>query len=449
MRSSAWLSDYRVLGPVEAIVDGRPVRLPAAKPRALLALLLLNRNRVVAVEQLIDGLWDDPPETAAKALQGYVSQLRRALGTERVETRPPGYLLSVDEGELDLDAFETLAAEGRERLTAGDAEAAAARLAEALRLWRGPPLAEFDDPFAREARRVLEEAHTVALETRIDADLALGRHDQVVGELEQLVAREPYRERPRAQLMLAFYRSGRQADALELYRQTRRVLSDELGIEPSKELQQLESAILRHDPGLDRPSPALLTPAGGTEPAPRGRWPLVVAAALAIAVAAAAVAIVLASGGSSGSPPLRPFVTKLENFLVQSRDGRREVAAAIRAAARCTGARDRELVRLGRVQRNRQSLLDQIAALSVPDDPGARRASDALQTAIQRSITADGLYDDWLLVARGCPPRGGAADLRAAHRADLAATAAKRAFVASFDPLARRFGQEAWTADEF
>jgi DNA-binding SARP family transcriptional activator len=438
------LSEFRVLGPVEAAVDGNPVRLPASKPRALLALLLLNRNRVVSTEQLIEGLWDDPPETAAKALQGYVSQLRRALGAERVETRPPGYVMCVEAGELDLEAFETLATEGRARLAAGDAEGAEQRLRAAVELWRGEPLAEFDDPFARDGRRALAEARTVALEGLVEAELALGRGEEVVAELERLVAREPYRERPRAQLMLALYRSGRQADALELYRETRRTLSDELGIEPGKDLQELERAILRQDPSLDRPTPAL---AGAVAGSARGRrWPILAAAALLIgAVFAAAV---VATRDSRGSAPLRPFVTKIENFLVQSREGRREVAAAIRQASRCMTPRHDALVRLARVERNRQSLLDQIAALSVPDDSAARRASDELQQAIQRSIHADRLYSDWLGASRGCPPRGGGRDLRAAAHADSDATVAKRSFVAVFNPLARRFGQEVWTATE-
>src|SRR2546423_2215299 len=140
----AWLLEFRLLGPVEAVVDGRPVALPAAKPRALLAVLLLDRNRVVSVGRLVEDLWgDEPPETATKALQGYVSQLRKALGPDRLLTKPPGYSLRVEDGELDLDLFERRVADGRERLAAGDPEGAARRLTEALTLWRGPPLAEF------------------------------------------------------------------------------------------------------------------------------------------------------------------------------------------------------------------------------------------------------------------------------------------------------------------
>src|SRR3982751_1714406 len=140
----AWLLEFRLLGPVEAVIDGRPVPLPAAKPRALLAILLLDRNRVVPVGRLIDELWgEEPPETATKALQGYVSQLRKALGADRLLTKPPGYSLRVEEGELDLDRFDQLVREGRELLGAGDWKAAAKRFDEALELWRGSPFLAF------------------------------------------------------------------------------------------------------------------------------------------------------------------------------------------------------------------------------------------------------------------------------------------------------------------
>src|SRR5205809_201110 len=314
------MAEFRVLGPVEASVEGEPIALPAAKPRALLAALLLDRNRVVPVSRLIDDLWGEvPPETAMKALQGYVSQLRKAIGPERLLTRPPGYELRVEEGELDLDRFERLAREGRELLAGGDSKAAAKRLGEALELWRGPPLAEFSEPFARDAGARLQDERLAALEERIDADLALGRHARLVSELEQLVAQEPLRERPRAQLMLALYRSGRQADALELYRRTRETLSEELGIEPGLELQELERRMLQHDPELERPRPAR-RPAEDGAPGPITRRPqvLVLAALALAAVAAAIAAIALTAGGSnssSGSGELRSFVDKLENFL--------------------------------------------------------------------------------------------------------------------------------------
>src|SRR6266566_5273783 len=342
LRSSLGLAEFRILGPVEAVEAGQTASLPAAKPRALLAILLLSRNRVVSVDRLVDDLWEDPPDTATKALQGYVSQLRKALGADRVLTKPPGYSLRVEEGELDLDRFEQLVREGRELLASGDSKAAARRLGEALDLWRGTPFAEFlAEPFARDAGARLEDARLAALEDRIEADLALGRHARLLPELEELVAREPLRERPRAQLMLALYRSGRQADALELYRRTRETLNEELGIEPSLELQELERRMLQHDPTLERARP---TPAPADEGAPLSfaRRPqfLVLVALVLAAVAAVIAAVALTAGGSSGtstsgSGELRSFVDKLESFLGQAHDGRVAVAAAVGGAFNC------------------------------------------------------------------------------------------------------------------
>jgi DNA-binding SARP family transcriptional activator len=450
----AWMLEFRVLGPVEATADGTPVALAAAKPRALLAVLLLSRNRVVAIDRLIADLWgDEAPETAAKALQVYVSQLRKAIGADRVLTKAPGYSLRVEDGELDLDRFEQLVREGRERLGAGEPEQAARILEQALALWRGPAFAEFrSEPFAEEAGGRLDDARLAAIEDRIEADFALGRHARLVSELEELVARHPLRERLRAQLMLALYRSGRQAEALELFRDTRETLVDELGIEPSPELQELERAILRHDPSL-RPGPKPPKPDEPT-PGPTRRRPwLVVAAALVLAaLAAGAAALALTDGASSSrndDAELRAFVTKVENFLVQSQEGRRAVAAAIGAAHACKlSARD-AVARLNRVQRNRQSLLQQVAALSVPDDPQALQASDRFQKAAQASIAADWHYRDWLLGRKRCGGPDRSPDLQAARAADVKATRAKQAFLEAFDPLAERFQQRAWAAGEF
>jgi DNA-binding SARP family transcriptional activator len=444
--------EFRVLGPLEVIVDGRPTEIPAAKPRALLALLLLGRNRVVPVDRLIDGLWgEEPPATASKALQVYVSQLRKAIGADRLLTKAPGYSLRVEEGALDLDRFELLV---REAGTGSVEPVDASRvLAEALALWRGPALAEFaSEPFGPEAAARLEDSRLAALEERIEADLALGRDAGLVPELEELVAAQPLRERPRAQLMLALYRAGRQADALELYRSTRRTFVDELGIDPSTELQELERAILRQDPALLQPRRAE-GPREQPEPPRRRRRPVLLAVALGLAaLAALATALALTNGASSSQhddPGLRAFVGKLENFLAQSQDGRREVAATISAAAQCRLRGTAALTRLGTVQRNRQSLLQQLAALSVPDDPAALRASDRLQKAEQASIAADWHYGDWLLARKRCggPDRSHA--LRAARAADVRATRAKQQFVTTFNPLARRYGQHTWKATEF
>jgi DNA-binding SARP family transcriptional activator len=243
-----------MLGSIEVEGPAGEIRLGGAKQRALLALLLLHANEVVSAGRLIDVLWSDaPPADAAKALQIHVSRLRRVLGSDDVlRTRPGGYLLAVDEATFDRARFERLAAEGHSSLARGDAAAARERLGEALSLWRGAPLAEFaTEEFAQPEIGRLEELRLAALEDRIEADLALGSHARLVAELEALVARHPLRERLRGQLMLALYRCGRQADALEAYRDARRALVDELGIEPGKPLQELEQAILRQDSALD------------------------------------------------------------------------------------------------------------------------------------------------------------------------------------------------------
>jgi predicted ATPase/DNA-binding SARP family transcriptional activator len=213
----------------------------------VLALLLLNANRVVSRERLIDELWgDDPPETARAMVQVYVSRLRKLLPKGTLVTRPPGYLLEVDPEHVDLTRFERLLGEARH----AEPDSAARLLREALQLWRGPPLAEFTEPFARIEGGRLEEQRLAALEDRIDADLALGRHADLVGELQTLIATRPHRERLRRQLILALYRSGRQAEGLAAYRQARSAL-DELGIEPSVQLRALERQILTQDAALE------------------------------------------------------------------------------------------------------------------------------------------------------------------------------------------------------
>ena len=246
---------FRLLGPVEVSDGDRPVRLGEGKQRAVLVLLLLHRNEAVSSDRLIDALWGEaPPATAAKVLQNHVGQLRRALDDregQRLQTRGRGYVLQVQDGELDVDRFDRLAEEGAQALARERPADAAARLREALALWRGSPLADVAyEAFAQPEIARLEERHVAALEQRIDADLALGRHADVVAELEGLVAQHPLRERLRAQLMVALYRCGRQADALEAYGEARRVLLDELGVEPGPALRELQAAILRQDPEL-------------------------------------------------------------------------------------------------------------------------------------------------------------------------------------------------------
>jgi DNA-binding SARP family transcriptional activator/class 3 adenylate cyclase len=244
--------DFRLLGPLEVDGDATPVPLAAGKQRALLAILLLSANRTVSRDRIVDELWgDDAPESAQKMVQILVSQLRKVLPEPRLRTHAPGYTLEVADDELDLARFERLVAEGRRALTGGDAARASELLRDAVALWRGPALAEFSEPFARHEGARLEELRIGALEWRIDADLALGRHRDVVGELEALTVQHPLRERQRAQHMLALYRSGRHAEALAAYQAFRRTLADELGIEPSASLRELERSILRQDPGLE------------------------------------------------------------------------------------------------------------------------------------------------------------------------------------------------------
>jgi DNA-binding SARP family transcriptional activator len=250
--------EFRVLGPLEVLRDGARVALPRPKQRALLAVLLLNAGQVVSTDRLIEAVWGrEPPKTALPALQGLVADLRKALGEETIVTRAPGYLLELGSGRLDLRQFERLAEEGARIGVAGNPERGAALLREALDLWVGPPLADFSyDDFAQPAIARLEEVRLSAIEERVEADLMLARHAELIGELETLVAGHPLRERPRGQLMIALYRSGRQAEALDTYQEARRVLVDELGIDPSPQLQRLERAILNHDPALELEGPA-------------------------------------------------------------------------------------------------------------------------------------------------------------------------------------------------
>jgi len=241
--------DYRILGPLEIADGGPPLPLPASL-RALVAVLLLHANEVVSPDRLRDELWgEEQPGSGAAALQVRVSQLRKALGpaAHRLETRPAGYVLLVHPSELDLDRFSRLVEEAGH----GEPATAAAVLRDALSLWRGSALADLAfEPFAQPAIHRLEELRLIALERRIEADLALGRHAELVPELEALVAEHPLRERSREQLMLALYRSGRQVEALDEYRAAREMFASELGIEPRRELRELEQAILRHDPAL-------------------------------------------------------------------------------------------------------------------------------------------------------------------------------------------------------
>ena len=242
----------RLLGPLEIERAGRPVAIGGRAQRALLTRLLLDAGRTVSVDRLVDDLWgESAPASAQKMVQIYVSMLRKALPEGVIVTRSPGYAVELPTEGIDLVRFENLRERGRAALAAGAAAEARDLLRQALALWRGPALAEFQEPFAEIEARRLDEQHLATLEDRIDADLALGGDSSLIGELEALVARHPLRERARGQLMLALYRAGRQADALEGHRRFREMLSEELGIEPSPALRELERRILQHDPALD------------------------------------------------------------------------------------------------------------------------------------------------------------------------------------------------------
>jgi DNA-binding SARP family transcriptional activator len=273
--------EFRVLGPLEVVENGRRVPISGVKQRSLLAMLCLHANEAVLSDRLIDALWRErPPQRAQGALQYHVSQLRKLLGPERIETSPPGYRLRLSVDELDVSRFE--------RLIAEDGPDREGRLREALALWRGPALADFEyTEFAQGEIARLEELRLGALEERIDADLARGRHAEVVGELEGLVRAHPLRERLRAQLMLALYRSGRQAEALAVYKETRERLVEELGIDPGEELQQLERRILNQDPEL-LPPPVDEEPELAASPVPREERKVVTALVCELRVATVA-----------------------------------------------------------------------------------------------------------------------------------------------------------------
>jgi DNA-binding SARP family transcriptional activator len=252
----------QTLGPLQVQCDGQPVALGGRAQRALLARLLLEPGRTVPVSRLVDDLWgEDAPASAPKMIQIYVSMLRKVLPEGVLVTRSPGYAVELPREAIDLSRFEDLRQAGQAALAAGLPGHALEQLREALALWHGAPLGEFDEPFATIESRRLEEVHLATLEDRIEAELELGRHGALVAELHALVAHHPLRERLRGQLMLALYGSGRQADALAEYHRVREVLLEDLGIEPSRSLRELERRILQQDPTLlvtaSRPRPPL------------------------------------------------------------------------------------------------------------------------------------------------------------------------------------------------
>lgn len=333
-----------MLGPLEVHVGGQPVDLGPPRQRAVLAVLLLHANQVVATDRLAEELWPgNVPKTAAKAIQVYVSALRKAFGEARdiLETRGSGYLLRLETGQLDLHEFERLLARARTE----DPRARGATLRSALSLWRGGPLSDFAyEPFVQPEAARLEALRLLAVEERIEAELELGRGAELVPELETLVDERPLQERPRAQLMLALYRAGRQGDALDVFREGRRLLDEELGLEPGQGLRELERAILRQDPALSVPA----------APPPR---PSVVALAEQpeALVAVASLAEALARGPRSRDVVLAEIVPAPDLAAAGARLGelRRALGArgvTARIAAFTSASPAEDVIRLGEQQ---------------------------------------------------------------------------------------------------
>ena len=248
--------ELRILGPLEVVGDdGRPVDVGGRRPQSVLVALALARGHPVPADQLLDGVWRGERLPDRNRLQIQISRLRRVLGDDHICTRGGGYALEIPAEAVDAARFDQLVTGGRAALRAGNVAAAARLLREALGLWRGSPLPEFaDDEFARPVITRLEEARLAAAEDRIEADLLLGRHGELTGEIDALVQEHPLRERLWSQLMIALYRSGRQGDALRAYQRARTVLADELGVDPGSELNRLERAVLSQDPALGGPA---------------------------------------------------------------------------------------------------------------------------------------------------------------------------------------------------
>jgi YVTN family beta-propeller protein len=307
--------DFRILGPLEVGAGNGSVQLGAAKQRAVLALLLLRAREIVSMEQIIDELWgDDPPSSAVKLVQTYVSRLRKALAEgsrDVILTRAPGYAVNVQPSELDADRFKRAIADARRAASRERPEEAAGLFADALAMWRGRPAEDvvLNRNAGGEIDRLAELRATAQLE-RLAVELDLGRHGAAIGELKSRVAEDPFAERPRAMLMLALYRDGRQAESLEAFRDARRTMVEELGVEPGAELRELHRRILAQDASLEPPPrPAAAEPLSGavTDARPARKRPrrrLVLALSAVAALVGAAVAI-LATGGSGGAPQLR------------------------------------------------------------------------------------------------------------------------------------------------
>ena len=305
--------EYLILGPLEVADESAAVALGTVKERLVLAVLLLHANEVVSRDRLIDELWgESPPPTAKKAVNVYVSKLRKTLGrdgADPIETAAGGYRLSVAAGLLDVTRMQQLLVSARESASAGELDTAAELFRQALALWRGRTLAGLEpESVGRHEIEQLEELRLTALMDRIDCDLALGRHEQLIGELNRLVGEYPLLERLRAQQMLAFYRSDRQAEALDAYQHARQTLVDDLGIEPSEGLQRLQRGILAHDPALEIPTgTGVRTRAPATDRVrPRGRRWLPVAALAIAGATAVGIVLGLRDGTSQAGVTVKP-----------------------------------------------------------------------------------------------------------------------------------------------
>jgi YVTN family beta-propeller protein len=389
---------YGVLGPLEVRDGSRTIVLPRGRQRLLLAVLLLHANETLSSDQLIDALWgESPPPSAAASLHNLVSGLRKTLGNGQVVTTGHGYALRVADGELDVRRFDQLVRRAEVAVAERDADRAAALLGEALGLWRGRPLADLAyEPAVREQVERLEERRLCAIEERIEADLARGRHAQVLPELDALIAQHPLRERLRGQQMVALYRSGRQADALAAYRDARRALVAELGIEPGPALRGLERAVLEQDPALggDQALPRLPRP-----PAPRGRAPrrpgrMALAGALLLAIAVGAVALASRSdpeptGPAAVTGDLLVAIDPASNRIVeQATVGRTPTSVTVgRGAVWTLNANDRTVSRVDLETKTVRTFSGEIAPVDVAADEDGLWVAQAAPTSTTAAAT--------------------------------------------------------------
>lgn len=358
-------TEFRILGPLEVVVDGRAVPLGGRKQRALLAVLIVRAGSIVTADTLIEEVWGaDAPATVRAGLHVYLSRLRRVLGSgdgdRLIARRGHGYTLLLDAARLDANRFERLAREGRGALAAGDPRRATELLTEALSLWRGPVLADLaDEPFVQSEARRLEDLRLQALESRVESDLQRGRFSEVVAELEALTTAHPYRERLRGHQMVALYQSGRQAESLEVYRMFRQTLRDELGLEPSPDLDDLHMRILRHDGSLaPAPREDLSAPRRG-DPEWSGRRHMrrgPVGAALVVVAALGVVGVTLALLARREEAPPGAARVRVPSHSVASLDpssgelrqvwkvGRRPAGLVVGAGAVWVGSPDNDVI---------------------------------------------------------------------------------------------------------